>query len=762
MKPRVAALILFAALITIGTAFVLLGSPPHPFPISAPVAVFSADRAMAHEFAFAHEPHPLASAAHDRARDYIVSQITALGLNAEIQRTTGITLLYEVAGRIENILTRIPGSAGARDAVLLAAHYDSVPSAPGAGDDGAGVSALLETLRALRAGPPLQNDVICLFTDGEEVGLLGASAFVAEHPWARDVRLSLNFEARGNSGQVQTLLETSSGNGAVAAALAGAYPRAQGSSLGYEVYKRMPNDTDMTIFKRAGKGGPNFAFIGHVEAYHSPLDNPLTLNRGSLQQLGEIALALTRKFGDSDLRKLNAPDAVFFSLPIGVFVHYAGWWRWPILALVLFAWVTSARRVLRCGSATLFSVLLGALALFVTTVAISAVGFGFVEGIERLHGSLLPSGPVYESAFYFGALIVLIFALWVLLILFLRRWLSPDSLILSSGLLLLIASVAFAWWLPGASFVTAWPALALALAPFLIQDGSAEKIPLRRVILILLISIPALLIFVSMIGSFFEALGLTVAGGSATGLTLALFLVSLAPAIEEVRRTWLTQLLTISAVSALLLFLVGAAVTRYSFVHPMPSSMLYALDSDRKLALWANDAAQADTWSSQYVGSRPVQGKLSSFAPWDSSSYLQGPAPILSLRPPEIALLRETRDAGVRTLHLRVTSPRGAPEIVLSAPLDRIASVQVDGKPYGDTREARRKPHEWVLHYCNLPSEGMALQLTLQSTGPLQLTVIDLSRGLPSLSGTAPFPRPPDQVQRHSGDQTLVRRDVVF
>src|SRR5439155_667292 len=321
------------------------------------------------------------------------------------------------------------------------------------------------------------------------------------------------------------------------------------------------------------------AFIGHVEAYHSPLDNPLTLNRGSLQQLGEIALALTRKFGDSDLRKLNAPDAVFFSLPIGVFVHYAGWWRWPILALVLFAWVTSARRVLRCGSATLFSVLLGALALFVTTVAISAVGFGLVEGIERLHGSLLPSGPVYESAFYFAALIVLIFALWVLLILFLRRWLSPDSLILSS---------------------------------------------------------------------------------------------------------------------ALLLFLVGAAVTRYSFVHPMPSSMLYALDSDRKLALWANDAAQADTWSSQYVGSRPVQGKLSSFAPWDSSSYLQGPAPILSLRPPEIALLRETRDAGVRTLHLRVTSPRGAPEIVLSAPLDRIASVQVDGKPYGDTREARRKPHEWV------------------------------------------------------------------
>jgi hypothetical protein len=45
-----------------------------------------------------------------------------------------------------------------------------------------------------------------------DLPLLGASAFVAEHPWERDVRLSLNFDVRGNSGQVQTLLETFSGN----------------------------------------------------------------------------------------------------------------------------------------------------------------------------------------------------------------------------------------------------------------------------------------------------------------------------------------------------------------------------------------------------------------------------------------------------------------------------------------------------------------------------------------------------------------------
>ena len=93
-----------------------------------------------------------------------------------------------------------PGRDGQRQGALLMAHYDSVPNSPGASDDGAAVASLLETLRALRGGPRLKNDVIFLFTDGEEVALLGSKAFVEEHPWARDVGLVLNFEARGYTG----------------------------------------------------------------------------------------------------------------------------------------------------------------------------------------------------------------------------------------------------------------------------------------------------------------------------------------------------------------------------------------------------------------------------------------------------------------------------------------------------------------------------------------------------------------------------------
>ena len=107
---------------------------------------------------------------------------------------------------MENVLARIKGTNNSR-AVLLVAHYDSVATSFGANDDGAGVVTLLETARALKSVDPLKNDVIFLFSDGEEVGLLGAKAFTS-HPWARDIVVFMNFESRGNTGPV-VMFETS-------------------------------------------------------------------------------------------------------------------------------------------------------------------------------------------------------------------------------------------------------------------------------------------------------------------------------------------------------------------------------------------------------------------------------------------------------------------------------------------------------------------------------------------------------------------------
>src|SRR5690606_17913127 len=119
-------------------------------------------------------------------------------------------------------------------AVLLTAHYDSVAAGPGAADDMAGVAAMLEIARILREEPPLAAPLIFLFSDGEEVGLLGAEAFTG-HPWAADVGVVINLEANGTRGQ-SLLFETTDDNAWLIDAFAAEAPRPVASSLFEALY----------------------------------------------------------------------------------------------------------------------------------------------------------------------------------------------------------------------------------------------------------------------------------------------------------------------------------------------------------------------------------------------------------------------------------------------------------------------------------------------------------------------------------------------
>ena len=285
---------------------------------------------MAHVRQIAQRPHPVPSADHDRVRDYIRAQFARLGLETSIQ--AGIGSFGADLSPVENIVARLPGTDNTRP-VLLVAHYDSVPTAPGASDDGHGVAALIETLRALRSAPQLRNDVIFLLTDGEEQGMRGAALFCNEHPWRNDPALVLNFDARGTGGQV-TMFETTEGNEWLVRELRAAVPDANATSLGYEVSKRMSNPTDLTGFKRAKLAGMNFAFIDHPELYHSPADDPAHLDPRSLQEQGTYALALARGFGAMDLRDRKSGDAVYFAWRLTPLVVYPVFWVKPI------AWAT--------------------------------------------------------------------------------------------------------------------------------------------------------------------------------------------------------------------------------------------------------------------------------------------------------------------------------------------------------------------------------------------------------------------------------------
>src|SRR5947209_4908843 len=306
--------------VVFGLATIGLDNPPRPLPEQAPPSTFSAERAAKHLSVIGRAPHPINSPEHDVIRDYIVRALRDLGLAPEIQRTTDITERRGIKGALDNIVCRLSGSSHEK-AVLLVAHYDSVTTGTGASDDGVAVAAFLETARALKSLPQLKRDVIFLFTDGEEVGLLGARAFVEEHPWARDVGFVFNFEARGTSGP-SIMFETSDNNGWLIRNFAQAASHPVANSLSYEIYKRLPNNTDFTIFHRAGYAGLNFAFINRLAYYHTKLDSVENADRGSLQHQGDYVLEMVRHFGNATSEDSKASNLVYFDLLGWVLIRY--------------------------------------------------------------------------------------------------------------------------------------------------------------------------------------------------------------------------------------------------------------------------------------------------------------------------------------------------------------------------------------------------------------------------------------------------------
>src|SRR5690606_9323036 len=114
------------------------------------------------------------------------------------------------------------------------------------------------------------------------------------------------------------------------------------NSLMYSIYKMLPNDTDLTVFREQGKiQGFNFAFIDSHYNYHTQQDDADHLDLSSLEHQGSYLVPLLKYFGSADLGKLDADDDnVYFSTPVG-FMNYPFGWNMPLLTIsgVLFAFL---------------------------------------------------------------------------------------------------------------------------------------------------------------------------------------------------------------------------------------------------------------------------------------------------------------------------------------------------------------------------------------------------------------------------------------
>jgi len=732
--------------------------------VSAPPTEFSSARAMKHIEMIAKRPHPIGSANHAEVRDYILGSLTEMGLSPTVQKVPVVSQKPNsagiVAGTVENIVAKLDGTNN-HQAIMLVSHYDSVPNSFGANDDGFGVSVMLETLRALKTRGQLRNDVIFLFSDGEEVGLLGAQAFVDQHPWARNVGLVLNFDSRGNSGPV-IMFETSPNNQDLIYEFSKAVPRPVANSLSDEIYRRLPNSTDLNIFKAAGMPGLNFAYIKGPNHHHTYLDSVQGVDESSIQHGGSYALALTTHFGNLVSITQTKGDAVYFDVLGRAFVHYSERWVLPLFVFVGLVLAGTAIAGFKRGRLKIGGVGLGLVAFVSTLITAWLAGTGLSRLIQLLYGertSVLQNNA-YHSQFYFISFVALTLALASCLYLLVFKKISAPNLTMGALVGLFILSIPVTWYFPGASYLFAWSLLFSTIAmTTTFVSRNQDTVSIRQTVVFLSCAIPGILLFVPVIYLVYTAV--TLAASGILMVMVALLLATLIPHLRlmSTSRTWLVPAL--SALVAAGFFAAGIRTPLYRQDQPKSNNIFYVLNADSGKAIWASEDSGPDEWTSQFLSRQPERGSMTEYIPIRYDGFLKAAAPEVSLPAPQIALVSESKNDDGRTIKVRVTSPRQAPCISVSVvdPVTEIISSEIAGKTIASGASKR-----WAMNYFALPQDGVEISLHTKSGAAVKIRAVDQSYELPVIPDHPFTARPNYLISKPFtySDATLVSKTFTF
>jgi len=708
--------------------------PPAAVSASAAPQLFSAARAIQYLSVIAEKSHPIGSVEHSVIKDYLIKQLSEASLEPQIQ--TSIAVVPNAgktpgpfrATALENIGARLKGTASGK-AVLLIAHYDSVLNSFGASDNGAAVAAMLETLRALKAGPPLKNDVIFLFTDGEEEGMLGAAAFASDNPWSKDVGVALNFDARGNSGPV-IMFETSQNNGWLIDQFAHASQYPVAHSLYYELYQLLPNNTDLTPLKKAGIAGLNFANIDGIDHYHAPLDNLQGVDADTMQHRGSYCLALTRQFGDADLSQTKQRNAIYFDLFGTVLVHYSSAWALPLTLLLAALFAAVVVLGFRKRRLTISGMIVGFVSLFVSLLASSLAGWLLWKLIWLVRPG--PSPAATQSRVLLLAFVALTIAITFAVFAFVRNRANVESLTAGGLLWLFLLMVIASILLPGATFVFHWPLLfsLLGLGWIMISPDRAGR-SVFNIVVLSLCALPGIILLAPIIYQTF--VGLTLTWLFVVIALLVLLLGLLLPQLRMIMTPSRWAVPGASAVAAIILLVAGAIINATP-AEKQPNRILYALNTDTNKALFAGDTSQGDGRTTQFFAGATEKGNLADFAyARKSREYTLNPAPVARLAAPEMSVVEDKSVAGVRTIKLRLSSPRQAG--VVAVYID--SSAQVLNASVNNTTITAEPSERWGLQIDGFPKEGVELQMQVKASEPLQLRLVDQSFGLPPVTAAS-------------------------
>jgi hypothetical protein len=696
----------------------LRNQPPAPAPLDAPATAFSAARArvVLERIAGDQAPHGVGTPANAAVRDRIEAELAALGL--PVERHAAIACRGIACAPVIGLVAEVPGSHAGGPAVLLTSHYDSVHAGPGVADDLHAVAIAVETARALLAGAPPVHPVRILVDEGEEVGLLGAAAFVEQHPRAREVAVVVNAEARGTSG-LSAMFETSDGNAALVDAYLSAAPRPHATSLAYEVYRRMPNDTDLSVFKQAGMAGLNFAFVGDVGHYHTPLDDLAHLHPGSLQHQGDNVLAAVRALAHGPLPLPTDDDAIYADV-LGVWVV-----RWPkawavAVAMVMLGLVLGLCLAARRGGRLAWSGLAcGPAAVLGTVAATVAIAWGVALVVSAVQGEAVPAFARPEP---------LRVAIWLVAIAVARAFATglgrvarPLELALGTWITWGLAAVALAIHAPGASVALCLP-LGIAVIGMTWAVAGRPRHERRGILLAAAgLAAPWAALSFALEDAFGLALVPAVAAAIAVAVTGALPGLVPARAGEPRLRLVLVAAIAMSTIAACL-------VPVHDPAHPRRIA-LHGYD-DRATGRAIVAALAVDGLPEELRRAGSLAAEPTPAVPWTPRPMHVGPGTPGTAPPPRLDPVDGGAPGEPRRVRARLRSPRGADRAVVLVPPERLRGTWLEGQPVSTASDPLGR-----LLVFGLPPAGLVVDLEIHGSDPIEATVVDCVGGLPESAG---------------------------
>jgi len=456
--------------------------PPDPKGLDTPENEFSAIRAhdILKSLLRENKPHPVGSELNKVIKERLKNELDKLGIEHQEQKTWACASRFAGCAEVENLIGIIPGKTDLPYLAIMA-HYDSVPMAPGAGDDGAGVVAILETARALKLEAPFKHPIMLILTDAEENGLIGAEAFFNQHPLANQVGIVLNVEGSGSSGS-SMVLRTSDNNELLIKSYSSENISPYGFSFIKEIFKRMPNDTDFSVVERAKISGIDFAFAGERNHYHTPNDTVENIDLRTIQHHGENILPLSRKLASLDWQNMG-DEFVYGGEVYGIWTQWKSSYSLFICLFSAFLLITTLIR----SNTKIKKVALGAVfspITLLTTVLSGVAGFyllSFLSGnVISWPGIDWPYRLLLIGSTSIGALIGTVIS---------RKFVNQNEMVFGSWFFWFILTLTITIFLPDAANVFILPLIFASILLFLATFLKEENQPIF-LLLTLVITLP--------------------------------------------------------------------------------------------------------------------------------------------------------------------------------------------------------------------------------------------------------------------------------